>query len=145
MSPAIEYIALAIERAKLSPCVKSKRGVVIFNGDNFIAHGYNCPPGRFNCLDNDNCRANCRRVSVHAEERAIIRAGRECNGADLIHIKVVDGKPVASGAPSCVGCSRLIYAAGIREVWLYQEQGWRAWTAEDFHIATLESCGLPIG
>lgn len=34
-------------------------------------------------------------------------------GTSMLHVKAVDGKPVASMAPSCLECSKLILEAGI--------------------------------
>jgi len=41
-----------------------------------------------------------------------------------------------------VECSKLMLAAGVAGVWLYQEAGWRRWTAAEFHQATLQKLGL---
>ena len=146
MSP-IEALALATSIGAQSPCAKSKRGVVVFQTGGamptqLIASGCNGPPGDFVCDGSDACRAVCGKIAVHAEDRAIRGAGRFAEGADLLHVKVVDGVAVPSGGPSCWQCSRTIVDAGIEGVWLLHADGLRRYTAAEFHCLTLAACGL---
>jgi deoxycytidylate deaminase len=144
----------ALERAVLvapgSPCVKSKRGVVIFHRQQgVIAVGFNHPPQPFRCDGSMACQEACNRVCVHAESAALHALRRQLvplrpNSLEMLHVKVVDGAPVPSGLPSCWQCSREILEAGIPMMWLLHEDGLQAYSAEGFHVQTLQQCGLPV-
>lgn len=139
-------LALAVEEGAKSPCCKSKRGVVIWdaNADNPDppVSGHNGPPPGFACDGSDACRAACGRTCLHAEHRALMEASPD--HTDLLHVKVIDGEAVPSGPPSCEDCSKAILDRGIKRVWLLHESGLRLYSAEDFHIQTLQHCELPI-
>lgn len=149
-----EYVALrdATEFATLSPCQKSKRGVVIFTNEGLLSWGYNAQPFPFTCDGSAACRKNCNQLCVHAEMAALLhlenpifdRRSSVMRGLDreLLHVKVVNGLPVASGPPSCLQCSRLILHCAIAKVWLLHEDGLRMYSAIDFHQKTLEHHGL---
>jgi hypothetical protein len=139
----------ATEAGAASPCAKSKRGVVVFHPCQPI-HFYpsaNHPPAPFICDGSPPCRAACRDVAVHAEAAAVLAAlaagVKLAEGWELLHVKVVDGRPVPSGPPSCVRCSTLILEAGIRRVWLLHESGLKGYDAVEFHRLSLEHHGLP--
>lgn len=135
----------AIRQANLSPCEKSKRGVVLYNDE--IAHnwaadpvslriadsisfcpgrGFNGPPKGFTCPGVDQCGSSCGRLCLHAEDRAIRDAGILDDVVDLIavHVKVVDGKLVAGGPPGCELCSKVIVEVRLKGIWLYEAQRW---------------------
>jgi deoxycytidylate deaminase len=86
-------------------------------------------------------------VAVHAEERAILAAladGIQLGpGWELLHVRVVNGKAVPSGPPSCVKCSRLILESGISTMWLLHTEGLVAYAAERFHELSLAFHNLP--
>ena len=118
-------VSLAVEAARLSPC-RSKRGVVIFD-DLWISSGFNHQPLPFTCDGSPECKANCGKTAIHAEQAAILRAAgdfvglganKRLVGAQILHIKVVDGQPVPSAGPSCMECSKLILQAGMVGMWL---------------------------
>lgn len=153
-----EYEALgwATGFGRLSPCAKSKRGVIIFRRDTgLITSGFNTPPTGFDCDGSDACRRDCGKVCVHAEVAAILRAGRDqenIEGAEMLHVKVVGGVAVPSGPPSCWQCSRAILFAGLSWMWLYEENPLvgqapilRRYGASEFHEATLRNCHLHVG
>jgi deoxycytidylate deaminase len=153
-----EYWALekAIEAGCKAQCQKSKRGVVIWirEGSGEYNIGFNSPPSPFECTGTEACHSNCNKIAVHAEQSALIDAlikGLFSWAADLgsslemLHVKVVDGKAVPSGPPSCWQCSRLILEAGIKSMWLLHESGLKEYSAEEFHRLTLENCGLAEG
>lgn len=141
----------AIETARLSPCAKSKRGVVIFvpgDGDHagVYARGFNSQPNGFHCDGSDRCKENCNKLCNHAEQVAIMNLGsNRVAWPDLLHVKVDDNGNVAvSGPPSCWQCSRLILAFGISGVWLLHEDGLKRYPADVFHQLTLEHCGIAL-
>jgi deoxycytidylate deaminase len=134
--PPKHIVDLAVEVAGWSPC-RSKRGVVIFSGENVVTHGYNYKPRGFDCDQSDTCKATCRHEAVHAEQQALLAAGRAAECAEMLHVKSVNGKLAASGGPSCVQCSKLARACGIAGVWLYHEDGWRRYEMVEFHRLSL--------
>ena len=150
-----DALQAAIEAASKSPCQKSQRGVAIWSGDKIIT-GNNHIPDPFICDGSIQCRYSCHKRAIHAEQHAIMkwmaiwynRAGKNLQ-AELLHIKVKDGQPVPTGPPSCWQCSKLILAAGIKFVWLFEkdenggEPQWKRYRAHDFHFLTMkENCLL---
>lgn len=132
IKPPQHIIDLAIEVSGWSPC-RSKRGVVIFTGENVVSHGHNYKPKGFECDGSEACKSTCRREAVHAEQQALMSAGSQAHASEMLHVKTVEGKLVASGGPSCVECSKLARAAGIAWFWLYESGGWRRYTMREFH------------
>jgi hypothetical protein len=136
--PPLHVVELAVEVSGWSPC-RSKRGVVVFDPEtgNVICHGHNSKP---ECDGSEACKAACRIDAVHAEQCALLSSGgRSARGADMLHVKTVDGQLVASGGPSCVQCSKLARYAGIAGFWLYHESGWRRYEMADFHRLSLRA------
>lgn len=126
----------AIRISTLSPC-QSKRGAAIFAAGGYplapyglFATGFNKRDG---CDGSKRCKATCRAAAIHAEQLAILNAGRKCIGADLLHVKTIDGDLVVSGPPSCLECSKLALYAGIVGVWLFHLEGWRRYSIAEFH------------
>lgn len=142
-----DALAVAIEQAGTSSCMKSKRGVVIwstYTGE-LLASGTNRPPPRFPCDGSFACRTHCNKLCTHAELNAILDVGDAgCHGDELLHVKIIDGRAVASGPPSCWQCSRQIVAEGIGGVWLLHDEGWKRYVGDEFHEATLRHCELPV-
>lgn len=60
---------------------------------------------------------------VHAEMDAIMKAGKECFGADLYVARIgKDGKP--RNAKPCSACMAFIVASGIKNVYFTNDGGW---------------------
>lgn len=155
------FVDLAIQTAMKSPCAKSKRGVVVFHpvSGAMIGTGFNGMPRGFSCSGTDECREMCSKRCVHAEERAIRQAlfrllgsritnqDQPLDGFEAVHVKVVDGKLVPGGAPSCWQCSRTVLDVGLKAFWLYEirwsrtevNANWVSYTAEEFHRITLHA------
>lgn len=160
-----EAVQAAVAAARTSPCAKSRRGVAIIDreweGGRVVASASNGPPAPLACTSDAACRAACRRVAVHAEQRALLwaldrsRARPRAPVFEVVHAKVNEaGELVPSDGPSCVDCSKLMLAAGVRRVYLYQERAdgpaqeppvWRGYEALEFHELTLAALGLPAG
>jgi len=141
-----EALKLATETASLSPCCKSKRGVVVWKPGEAMpaAVGFNHPPKGFTCDGSRACRAHCNKLCLHAEEDALLNVPeKDVSEYELVHVKAVDGEAVASGEPSCWQCSRKMLDKGIKRVWLLHEDGLVPYTARTFHRMTLDYCGLP--
>jgi len=133
MKPPQHIVDFAIEASLLSPC-QSKRGVAIFNGDDLVSTGFNHKPRGFFCDGSNECKSMCSRDAVHAEQAAIIGIpGPKTRGAEMLHVKTVDGNLVESMGPSCLQCSKLIIEAGITAMWLFHAAGWKRYAAGIFH------------
>lgn len=142
-------LSIAVDVAKGSPCAKSRRGVVIFDSlGHVVGRGFNSPPCGWTCARTEECRANCRNICVHAEQAAILDAGRIVLGMQMLHIEIDDaGHPLtADKGPTCLECAKLILAAGIKTMWLYQQnegtRGLTPYPGFDFHLQTLANLGL---
>lgn len=98
-----------------STCLRRQIGALVVKNDVIISTGYNgAPRGFSHCLD-----VGCRRdklnitsgerheecVGVHAEQNALLQAGRDAEGATLY----VNAFP-------CKICAKLIINAGIKRV-----------------------------
>ncbi len=137
-----DALVLAVRAARRSPCAKSQRGAVIWKRlAGIVVPGWNHPPEPMSCSGSLHCREHCNKFCVHAEADAILRAGVDLQGCEMLHVKVVDGEPVPSGGPSCWQCSRLILQSGIKTMWLLHD-GLRGYDAHEFHLLTLHECGL---
>lgn len=139
-----ELLAVALEEAGRSPC-QSKRGVVVFDEAGFIVGtGHNRKPKGFDCDGSNDCKATCRSQAVHAEQWALLDAGPQAYGRELMHVKAVNGLLVTSGSPSCVQCSKLILAAGVEGVWLFRADGlWHRYDATEFHMLSIANDQRP--
>jgi deoxycytidylate deaminase len=136
-------VAAALDVGRQSTCAKSKRGVAILTDSIGIVCACNDPPLPFKCDGSRRCREFCRRLAVHAEQRALLIAGADAFEATMLHVKVVDGELADSGPPSCYECSKLILEAGIADVWLFHSSGWRRYEAAEFHRLSLAAHNLP--
>lgn len=145
-------ITMAITSARKSPCHKDQRGAAVWHHNySSWSAAHNGPPEPFMCDGSDACRAACGKLAVHAEMRAVNRYLRRADGLavtgmQVLHIRVVDGKPVPSGPPSCITCSRDMLDAGVSLVWLWHEEGWVSYNAAAFHRLSLqhEKHRLPV-
>ena len=117
MKPSFDHIFmnLATDLAKRSHCVKAHVGAVLAKDTRIISIGYNGPPsGTHNC-DEEWPEAGCARdskgscsLALHAEENAILYAVK--NGARL------QGATLYTTLSPCLPCARLIYSAGVTQV-----------------------------
>ena len=161
--PPTEVITLAVGMARMSPCAKSKRGVVAYSDAQaphlspiILGLGYNHPALGI-CDGSPECKRDCAKLCTHAEaaavreamERAPSRSMDSEHPIYLVHVKVVQSYMVPGGGPSCWQCSKLIIDhTAIRGVWLYEttvsapDPEWKFYTSGDFHIATLLACGI---
>lgn len=132
--PSAHAVKRAIDIARMSPCAKSQRGAVLFvsrdHRTKIIAYANNHQPAPFACTKSAACFEHCGMLCLHAEQAALLalteaehdgQDGYEHRDMSMLHIKVVDGPPVAGGPPSCLQCSRLIVDSDIEGVWLYQK------------------------
>lgn len=141
---ADQALEQAVKVACESPCQKSKRGVVLWHPERFdiLCGGYNHLPRGFSCNGSQVCRENCSTLCIHAEMTAILEAQCGIQDFHMLHVKVVDGKAVPSGPPSCVECSKHILKAGIDTMWLLHEEGLCGYSAVEFHKLSLRQKGI---
>jgi len=140
--PPPELLKAALNVGRTSPCAKSKRGVAMRHPSRIgVSRGWNYPAvGR--CDGSEACRRDCGKICIHAEQAVLlVQSGF---GAEMLHVKVVNGQGVPGGPPSCAECSKAILTAGVAWMWLWEEArgGWVRYTARDFHLATLETLRL---
>src|SRR5471030_2321574 len=110
------FMNLATDLAKRSHCVKAQVGAVLTKDTRIISIGYNGPPaGTHNC-DEEWPETGCARdskgscsLALHAEENAILYAVK--NGTRL------EGATLYTTLSPCIACARLIYSAGITQVY----------------------------
>lgn len=110
------FMNLATDLAKRSHCVKAHVGAVLTRDTRIISIGYNGPPaGTHNC-DEEWPERGCARdskgscsLALHAEENAILYAVK--NGARL------EGATLYTTLSPCIACARLIFSAGITQVY----------------------------
>lgn len=110
------FMNLATDLAARSHCVKAHVGAVLTRDTRIISIGYNGPPaGTHNC-DVEWPETGCARdskgscsLALHAEENAILYAVK--NGARL------EGATLYTTLSPCLPCARLIYSAGITQVY----------------------------
>jgi deoxycytidylate deaminase len=148
-TPPASAIRAAVSVGSQSPCMKSKRGAALwwpsFDNDDIVSAGYNRPL-LGSCDGSVECRRDCGKVCLHAEQDALLGALYDVRTAEMLHVKVVDGEPVEGGPPSCVECSKLILRSRLAAMWLLQVgRGWVRYTVEEFHRATLKNLGLHGG
>lgn len=140
------YLNIAKVVATRSTCLRRRYGAVIVNNDQIVGTGYNgSPRGEQNCCDIGVCHREelnipkgeryelC--VAIHAEDNAVMQAGRERTNGATIYIAGIeaDGK-LANPAP-CKMCRRKLINAGItRVVGLDHNTG----TSVDIDITTCE-------
>lgn len=118
MKPSFDqiFMNLATDLAERSHCVKAHVGAVLTRDTRIISIGYNGPPaGTHNC-DVEWPETGCARdskgscsLALHAEENAILYAVK--NGARL------EGATLYTTLSPCLPCARLIYSAGITQVY----------------------------
>ena len=110
------FMNLATDLALRSHCVKAQVGAVLAKDTRIISIGYNGPPaGTHNCDEEwpdtgcpRDARGSCS-LALHAEENAILYAVK--NGAKL------EGATLYTTLSPCLPCARLIFSAGITQVY----------------------------
>lgn len=129
------YLDLAETVAERCTCIRRHYGVVIVKEDEVISTGYaGAPRGRANCNELGFCMREKRGIprgeryelcrSVHAEANAIISASRNrMIDADLYLVgRDARTKEYVEHANSCAMCKKLIINAGIRYVYVRDNQ-----------------------
>lgn len=122
------YLGIAEAVLERATCLRRKYGAVLVKDDQIVSTGYNGGArATVNCCDIGYCEREAQGVpkgeryelcvALHAEENAIIHAGREKALDSTLYIvgkNTADGS-YASPAP-CMMCRRKIVNAGIKRV-----------------------------
>ena len=90
--PPPGVIARALERAMGSGCQKSRRGAAVFRWfvpphPLILGSGAN-RPAQGACDGSAECRRDCSKICLHAEQVALLAAGGDAEGAEMVHVKV---------------------------------------------------------
>jgi dCMP deaminase len=140
------YLDIAEATLERATCLRRVWGAVIVKNDEIISTGYNgAPRGRENCTDLGYCMREklnvprgeryelCR--SVHAEQNAIISAGRKDMMGSFLFIVGKDAKTgeyVQNSMP-CAMCKRVIINSGIEKIYLRDTKTeYRALSVQEF-------------
>ncbi|GJQ08711.1 hypothetical protein GpartN1_g502.t1 [Galdieria partita] len=134
----IYFIRIAYLAATRSNCMKRRVGALVVRDNRIVSTGYNGTPiGTTNCNESGclrcNSLANAGRyldecLCLHAEENAIIEAGRErCKHATLY-----------SNVFPCLSCAKKIVQAGISKVVYHSEYSIDIAAKKLFHAANIE-------
>lgn len=123
------YLDIAEAVLARGTCLRRNFGAVIIKNDEIISTGYvGSPRGRKNCCDLKYCMREklnvprgeryelCR--SVHAEQNAIISAGRKDMMDGTLYLvgkNYNDGSYIENANP-CALCKRMIINAGLKKV-----------------------------
>ena len=122
------YLGIAEAVLRRSTCVRRNYGAVLVKNDQVISTGYNgAPRGEENCCDSGECAREQMGVAkgeryelcnaIHAEDNAIMHAGREAAIDSTIYIvgkNYCDGT-LANPSP-CKMCRRKLVNAGVKRV-----------------------------
>ncbi|MEE9115507.1 MAG: cytidine/deoxycytidylate deaminase family protein [Thermoplasmata archaeon] len=109
------YVNIAIDVSKRSTCTRRQIGSVVVNGDEIKSTGYNGNPRGLPHCDEIGCIREEQNIpsgersevctGVHAEQNALLQAGKGANGATLYTTIV-----------PCNTCAKMIINAGIKRV-----------------------------
>lgn len=135
------FMNLAEELSKRSHCIKAQVGAVLSKDTRIISIGYNGPPsGTHNC-DEEWPDKGCARdskgscsLALHAEQNAILYAVK--NGAYL------EGATLYTTLSPCLPCARLIYSAGIVQVFYRHSYAEYKGLLEDEGVSFLQKFGV---
>jgi dCMP deaminase len=143
MKPTFDniFMNLATDLAKRSHCVKAQVGAVLAKDTRIISIGYNGPPaGTHNCdeeFPDHGCprdsKGSCS-LALHAEENAILYAVK--NGANL------EGATLYTTLSPCLPCARLIFSAGIKQVYFDKSYAQYKGLASDEGVDFLNKFGV---
>ena len=124
MDKSQDYIRIARDVARLSPCRRRQYGAVLVKNGVIVSTGFNRPvDGEEGCCDNGLCPGeDCK--MVHSEMSAILNARNiDLKGAKLYLAGLENGKPVRNVTP-CDLCMRIVKVENLSEVVTYYGSYW---------------------
>jgi dCMP deaminase len=123
------YMDTAERFAQLSSAVRLKVGAVVVKEHRIISIGYNgMPAGWTNVCEDENFKT--KDEVIHAEANAILKLAKSNDGGD--------GASLFCTHAPCVQCAKMIYGAGIKNV--YYRQQYR----NDDGVKFLEKCEVKV-
>jgi dCMP deaminase len=151
------YLAIARDVATRATCLRRKFGAVIVMNDSIVATGYNgAPRGCTDSITAGWCYREefkipsgeryemCR--SVHAEQNAIIHAGRERTLGATLYLSCTDAKTgEQGGVEPCLLCTKMIINAGLERIVVAKPGGTFVTYSLDDMIAKFEKTFMREG
>jgi dCMP deaminase len=128
VSKDLYYLTIARDVANRATCLRRKFGAVIVLHDAIVSTGYNgAPRGCEDSLGAGWCYREELRIppgeryemcrSVHAEQNAIIHAGRDKTLGATLYLSGEDAKTGAlCGIEPCLLCTKMIINAGLTRI-----------------------------
>lgn len=129
------YLDMAEAALNRGTCLRRNYGAIIVKNDSIVSTGYTgAPRGRQNCCDIGFCRREKEKISsgqryelcrsVHAEQNAVIAAGRDKAIGGTMYLVGIEGptphldnnKVYNSNIDCCLMCKRVVINAGIEKV-----------------------------
>jgi dCMP deaminase len=125
------FLSIADDVLERSTCLRAQWGAVLVDREHaIISTGYNgAPPHTVNCIDTGKC---CRQelsvpsgervelcVAIHAEQNALLSAGRLAKGADMYLVGrsvATQHEPIVADGIPCILCAKLLVRAGVRRI-----------------------------
>ncbi len=136
------YLKIAEAVALRGTCLRRNSGAVIVKNDKIVSTGYTgSPRGMSNCCDTGFCirnETNCKPgenyslcPSIHAEENAIIHAGRDAMIGATMYLATIcydaETHYPYNGTFICDKCKGRIINSGIERVYLNKPRTWAYW------------------
>ncbi len=123
------YMDIADRVSLCSSANRLKVGCICVQNNRIISIGYNgTPSGWDNCCEDEN--NNTKEEVIHAEQNMLAKLCRSTDSSE--------GSSVFITHSPCLNCSKIIYQAGIKEV--YYRNEYRIKDGINF----LEKCGIKI-
>ena len=145
MTPQFDdlFMALAVNLAKRSHCIKRHVGAVLTKDTRIISIGYNGPPsGTHNCDEewpSEGCprdsKGGCS-LAIHAEQNAILYAVKNKTS--------VEGATLYVTLSPCLACARIIYSMGIENVIFLNSYAAYKGIKEDEGVEFLRKFGVNV-
>ena len=122
------YLNIAKEVSRKSTCFRRIIGAIIIRDDQIISTGYAGAPRKTkDSLEHGYCLRDKLKIphgqryelcrSVHAEQNAIIHAGRDRTLGATLYLSGVDAKTGdISGVEPCLLCAKMIINAGLTRI-----------------------------
>jgi dCMP deaminase len=131
------FMDTALRWAQESYCKRLQVGCIIVKDKRIISIGYNgMPDGWENCCEVEvDGMLKSRPEVLHAEANAIAKLAKTTGGAE--------GSSLFCSHAPCLPCAKLIYQAGIKEVY-YHEIRKRDQHANECGMNFLEKCGVRL-
>jgi len=126
ISKDLYYLSISKDVALRATCLRRKFGAVIVKNDSIVSTGYNgAPRGCLDSLSAGWCFREEAKIpqgeryemcrSIHAEQNAIIHAGRDRTLGATLYLSGIDAKTKnISGVEPCLLCTKMIINAGIK-------------------------------